>query len=134
MLKIEELTYALNLGRVSKGNCYALFLPYAKQSEEALKSLEAWHKENGKNLEIDLESGRRRLQGLEGFIMSIPALFDDDLHYKEVSKSTTSMITKQLSNRPDFISPDDPDLFREDVQLIAKDGKLYYLPEAGSEE
>lgn len=47
MLKIEELTYALNLGQVSKENCYSMFLPYARQAEDSLKALAAWHKETG---------------------------------------------------------------------------------------
>lgn len=94
MLKIEELTYALNLGKVSKENCYSMFLPYAKQADEALKALESWHKETGVALEIDLDASRRRRQGIEGFFMNIPALFNDDLHYRDVSKTTVSMITK----------------------------------------
>ena len=131
MLKIEELTYALNLGKVSKENCYSMFLPYAKQADEALKALESWHRETGVALEIDLEASRRRRQGIEGFLMNIPALFNDDLHYRDVSKRTVSMISKQTTEHHTAASNGDPDLFREDVRLIAKDGKLFYLPETG---
>lgn len=128
MVKIDELTYALNLGQVSKENCYAMSLPYAKQAEEALLSLEKWHKQTGANLEIDLDANRRRRQGIEGFFMNIPALFNDDLHYKGVAKRTVSMISKQSSGPQSVMESDAPDLFKEDVRLIAKDGKLYYLP------
>ena len=129
MLKIEELTYTLNLGKVSKENCYSMFLPYAKQADEALKALESWHKETGVALEIDLDASRRRRQGIEGFFMNIPALFNDDLHYRDVSKRTVSMITRQSSGQHTVTAKDDSDLFQEDIRLIAKDGKLYYLPE-----
>jgi hypothetical protein len=37
MGKIGELTYALNLGVVSKDYCYAMYLPFAKQAEGTLK-------------------------------------------------------------------------------------------------
>jgi hypothetical protein len=129
MLKIEELTYALNLGKVSRENCYSMFVPYAKQADEALKALEAWHKETGVSLEIDLDASRRRRQGIEGFFMNIPALFNDELHYKGIPKSTVAMIAKQSEGMYAAVSKGDPDLFREDVRLIAKEGKLYYLPE-----
>lgn len=128
MLKIEELTYALNLGKVSKENCYSMFLPYAKQADEALKALESWHKETGVALEIDIDASRRRRQGIEGFFMNIPAIFNDDLHYKDVSKRTVSMISRQSSGQSTVSVDRGTDLFREDVRLIAKDGKLYYLP------
>lgn len=133
MLKIEELTYALNLGNISKANCYAMFLPYEKQAADALKSLKNWHDETGRTLEIDLEASRRKRQGIEGFFMNIPALFKDDLHYKDVSKITVSMISRQSIGKPSPTNQDTADLFQEDVRLIAKDGKLYYLPKASGE-
>lgn len=37
MYKISDLSYALNLGAISRENSFALYLPYAKQSEGALK-------------------------------------------------------------------------------------------------
>ena len=129
MLKIEEMTYALNLGKVSKENCYSMFMPYSKQADDALKALESWHKEIGLALEIDLDASRRRRQGLEGFFMNIPALFNDDLHYRDVSKRTVSMITGQRTGQHTATGHNDTNLFQEDVRLIAKDGKLYYLPE-----
>ena len=111
-----------------------MFLPYAKQADEALKALESWHKETGVALEIDLDASRRRRQGVEGFFMNIPALFKDELHYKVISKSTVSMIEKQSTGQHTSVSNSDPDLFREDVRLIAKDGKLYYLPKVKAAE
>ena len=61
--KEQNNTYALNLGAVSKENCYAMYLPYAKQTEAALVQLKDWHKENASKLEIDVESTRRKRQG-----------------------------------------------------------------------
>ena len=61
--------------------------------------------------------------------MNIPALFNDDLHYKNISGSTVSMISNQSTGETIIAPEDGPDLFREDVQLIAKDGKVFYLPQ-----
>ena len=88
-----------------------------------------WHKDNGLKLKIDLESSRRRRQGIEGLFMNIPALFDDNLHYKSISKNTVKMISKQSHENTPRTHESETDLFQEDVRLIAKDGKLYYLPE-----
>ena len=128
MGKIGELTYALNLGVVSKDYCYAMYLPFAKQAEGTLNMLNEWHSNNVKRLEIDTKSTRRKRQGIEGFFMSIPAVFNDDLNYIGISQNTILMISQQ-SHASANVKPDSyADYFQEDVELIAKDGKLYYLP------
>ena len=129
MYKIGDLTYALNLGVVSRENSYSMYLPYAKQAEGALEKLNAWHKGNRSKLEIDIDETRRKRQGVEGFFMNIPALFNDDLHYKAISKRTAAMISRQSDGSKTIKLADDTNLFQKDVRLVAKNGKLYYLPE-----
>ena len=134
MQEIGELSYVLNLGAVSRENCSAMFLPYARQAEEALEALKAWHRKTGAALEIDLDENRRRLQGVEGFFMNIPAIFNQKLHYRELSKSTASMIAKQSAGQRKTAPRREADPFQKDVCLIVKDGKLYYLPEEQEKE
>ena len=129
MLEIGELSYALNLGAVSRENCSAMFLPYARQADEALEALKAWHKKTGAALEIDLDGNRRRRQGVEGFFMNIPAIFNQKLHYRELPERTASMIAKQSAGQQNAALQHETDRFQKDVCLIVKDGKLYYLPE-----
>ena len=129
MLEIGELSYALNLGAVSRENCSAMFLPYARQADEALEALKAWHKKTGAALEIDLDENRRRRQGVEGFFMNIPAIFNQKLHYRELPERTASMIAKQSAGQQSTALQHETDRFQKDVCLIVKDGKLYYLPE-----
>ena len=81
--RIEELSYALNLGAVSKEYCYNHYTLYAKQSENALSQLNSWHIATDKRLKIDVDSARMRRKGVSGFLMNAPALFDDNLHYKK---------------------------------------------------
>ncbi|MBR5410524.1 MAG: hypothetical protein IK104_07605 [Clostridia bacterium] len=128
LVKIGELTYTLNLGAVSREYCYAMYMPYTKQAEAALDQLNEWHKKNGSKLEIDIEATRRKRQGFENFIMFIPALFNDDLHYKSISERTAEMITDQTFGTAELSANDNKDLFQEDVRLVAKEGKLYFLP------
>lgn len=129
MLEIGELSYALNLGAVSRENCSAMFLPYARQADEALEALKAWHRKTGAALEIDLDENRRRRQGVEGFFMNIPAIFNQKLHYRELPERTASMIAKQSAGQQNAALQHETDRFQKDVCLIVKDGKLYYLPE-----
>ncbi len=132
MGEIGDLTYALNLGAVSKENCYAMYLPYAKQAESSLVMLNDWHKLNGAKLEIDVESNRRKRQGIERLFMNIPALFNEELHYKSISEQTAEMINRQTFGTAQVKPADEKDLFQEDVRLVMKEGKLYYLPSAHS--
>lgn len=129
MLEIGELSYALNLGAASRENCSAMFLPYARQANEALEALKAWHEKTGAALEIDLDENRRRRQGVEGFLMNIPAIFNQKLRYRELPERTASMIAKQSAGQQNAALQHETDRFQKDVCLIVKDGKLYYLPE-----
>lgn len=128
MYKISDLSYALNLGAISRENSYALYLPYANQSEGALKKLMDWHKGNGEKFQISMDESRRKRQGVEGFFMGALGVFNDDFNYKKVSGRTVALIEHQADGKVLTVPIVNNDLFQEDVRLVAKDGKLYYLP------
>lgn len=130
MAEIAELTYTLNKGAVSRDSSYALLLPYASQAESSLEKLSAWHGDHMSKLEIDTKSSRRRRQGIDAAVHAIPALFEDDFHYKEISSRTSKMIRRQRRGSSAAETADGPDLYQEDVTLIMKDGAVYYLPPA----
>lgn len=128
MFKIADLTYALNMGVLSRENSYALYLPYAKQAENSLLKLANWHKEIADKLEVSLEDGRRKMQGLGGFLIKYTVgQINDDFNYKTISEETTMLIERQ-SEESQIALPKKDDLYQEDVRLIAKEGKLFYLP------
>ena len=130
MYKIADLTYAMNLGIMSRENSLALCIPYTKQAESALIQLNDWHKEYADKYGIDVEESRRKRQGIEGFVMrGIAAVFDEKLNYKKVSSKTISYLEHQSDTSKVAAISGEKDLFHEDVTLIAKEGKLYYLPE-----
>lgn len=128
MNKLGDLTYALNLGAASRENCYALYRPYVKQADGALVQLNEWHKDNILRHKIDVASSKRMRNGIEGFFMNIPAVFNNDLHFKKIPKDTVRMIRKQSDGSSAQMHKNEGDLFREDVRLIAKEGKLFFLP------
>ena len=129
LLKIEELIYTLNLGKISKDRCYSMFSPYNKQADDALQALKTWHKKTCDELKIDLDDKRRRRVGIMRYIMKVPAIFNDNLRYGNISKNTALMISHQVSDHKSVIENTDRDLFTENVRLVIKNGKLFYLPE-----
>ena len=129
MYKIADLTYVLNLGAISKENSYALYQPYATQSEGTLKKLKNWHSDNVERLKIDVTKNRRKRQGVEGFFMGALGLINDDFNYKKISQGMVNLLESQIEGGIVLKPSDETDLFQEDVRLIAKEGKLFYLPD-----
>ncbi len=127
--RIAELSYTMNLGAVSRENSKAVLLPCAGQAMEAREQLAAWHEACCKRLQIDVDAAWRKRQGFEGLLTAVPGWFREEYKYKYLPKETVMMIRKQTDTQARVDAADD--LFREEVQLIAKDGKLYYLPPSG---
>lgn len=81
-------------------------------------------------LNIDTEERRRKRDGLDGALHFIPSLFKDELKYKAIKQNTVNLIATQSAVHEEIHHYDTSDLYAEDVQLIAKDGRIYYLPES----
>lgn len=124
--KISELRYTLHLGAVSREHCVALLSIYTNQVAETQKRLTGWHQTTTERLGIDISEVRRKRAGFDGVIHFLPGLLNDDLNFRTIEKDTARMIEKQsASNIHEY---DTSDLYAEDVQLISKGGKIYYLP------
>lgn len=128
--KISDLRYTLHLGAVSREQCRALLPTYTKQVFDTQEMLSGWHKDSVKRLSIDTENEKRKRDGLDGFIHLLPGLFNSDLKFRAIAKGTATMIAAQTSGHDGEIQQDNSDLYAEDVQLISKNGKIYYLPAA----
>ncbi len=125
--EIGELIYVMNLGAVSKESSSAIFNAHFEQSSIALQRLNAWHRTNISRFEIDVDGQRRKRQGFDGFIMTVPAVFDHKLKYRQMSSRTVANIQEQMQR--ELPQPGKSvDLFQEDVRLVSKEGRLYYLP------
>lgn len=128
--KISDLRYTLHLGGVSREQCMALIPTYTKQVNDTQDRLTAWHQDNVKRLNIDTEEKRRKRKGIDGAVHFIPGMFNGDFKFKKIDKSTVNMITTQASGYEYMYQQDATDLYAEDVQLISKEGKIYYLPQS----
>lgn len=133
LYKISDLRYTLYLGTVSREQCIALLPTYSKQVSDTQVRLTAWHEGITKRLGIDTDETRRKRAGFDGVIHFIPGVFNDDLNFRGIEKKTANMITAQKTGHEEAHRIDTSELYAEDVQLISKDGKIYYLPERKAE-
>ena len=78
-------------------------------------------------LRIDLRKERIAKAGIEA-VISIPFGWIDEKHsYKAIKKTTVQEIASQANSA--FGNAEQlMDVYIEDVELISKDGKYYYLP------
>jgi len=127
LCKISELRYTLHLGAVSREQCVALLSTYTNQVADTQNRLTQWHQATAQRLKISASEMRRKRDGIDGAIRFIPGLFKDDLNFRAIAENTAKMIKIQTAGRSDVCAYDTSDLYAEDVQLIAKEGKIYYL-------
>lgn len=128
LYKISDLKYTLHMGTVSRKQCIALLPTYTKQVEDTQVLLTGWHQTSLKRLGVDTDKIRRKRDGFDGVIHFFPGLFNDDINFRAIDEKTVSMITDQVSGQSLEHFHDTSDLYAEDVQLISKAGKIYYLP------
>lgn len=128
LYKISDLRYTLHMGAVSREQCVALLPTYTKQVEDTQALLTGWHQTSVKRLGIDTDEIRRRRAGFDGVIHFLPGLFNDELNFRAIDEKTVGMIAAQASAKSIEYPQDNSELYAEDVQLISKDGKIFYLP------
>lgn len=133
MSKIAELKHTLHLGAVSREQCGALLPTYSKQVQDALNQLCSWHQVQVEKFKINVEESNRKRTGFDSFIHTIPGWINEKNRYRSVSENTVKKIVDQ-TNRYDIPQKTDMiDLFQEDVKIIAKEGKIYYLPQEAAQ-
>lgn len=132
LYKISDLRYTLQLGSVSREQCGAILLVYSQQVIDTQSRLSNWHQDISKILNIELEENRRKRRGFDGAFHYVPGLINKKLNFREIDQNTVAMIGLQVSGTNDFHVPQQAqtELYQEDVELISKNGKVYYLPEA----
>lgn len=125
--EISKLTYTLNLGEVSIEKCFSSFNNLLNHSNESRQLVPKWHLSNLSKLGIELDNNRFKKQGIERIVAKPLSLIDKKWDYKKLESSLKNKIIHQNQNKEVAIYGQD-DLFDEDVELIIKDGKYYYLP------
>lgn len=82
-----------------------------------------------KRLGIKIDEICRKRAGLDGAIHFIPGLLKDEYKFRSIDMKTVKMIIEQAIGYEEQCAAYTSELYNEDVQLISKDGRLYYLPE-----
>lgn len=133
LAEISKLTYLLGKGSMSTDRSYSSYNKYLEQSVQTRTLLGQWHDGQVKALRIDLNKERISKAGFEAVISAIPGLIDDKFNYKELKQSLAREISTQTNPIPG--SSDAPkQVYDEDVEIIIKDGKYYYLHESSDME
>lgn len=127
LCRISDLRYALHLGAVSREHCTALLPTYTQQVKQTQDRLMRWHQDTTERLGVDTAEARRKRGGIDRVIHFIPGVFNDSANFRPISVTTARMIDSQ-SNGNTVPCLDESDLYAYDVQLVAKNGKIYYLP------
>lgn len=127
--EISKLTYLLGKGGISSNMCYSLFNKFFEQSVQTRNLLEQWHDRQVKSLCIDLGKNRITKTGVEGFFSAIPGFMDDKWKYKDLKQGLVQKINTQIKPKPKALNKPE-EIYDEDVQIIIKDGKYYFLHEA----
>ena len=128
LYRISELKYTLHMGAVSREQCGAMLPTYTNQVAETQMRLTEWHQQTAKRLKIDMTETRRKRDGFDGVIHFVPGLFNDNLNFRSIEASTAEMIQTQSEGKQVTYEHDTSNLYSEDVQLIIKGDKVYYLP------
>ena len=128
LYRISELKYTLHMGAVSREQCGAMLPIYTNQVAETQMRLTEWHQQTAKRLKIDTVETRRKRDGIDGVIHFVPGLFNDNLNFRSIEAGTAEMIQTQSEGKQVTYEHDTSNLYSEDVQLIIKDDKIYYLP------
>lgn len=133
MYTIVELRHALHLGTVSREQCGALLPTYSKQVRDALNQLSSWHQAQMEKFKINIEENNRKRIGFDSFVHMIPGWIKEESKYRSVSDNTVKKIVAQTTRYDIPKKTDVIDLFQEDVKILAKEGKIYYLPQGSAQ-
>ncbi|WP_197719714.1 hypothetical protein [Parvimonas micra] len=126
--KISDLSYTLNLGKASREQCSDILTKYKNDVSKIQNSLNSWHNEMVQSLNINLESNLIKRVGIDKVIHYPFILVNEKYNYRSIDENTTKMIIGQSPKFEIQSNYDTSELYNEDVQIISKGGKLYYLP------
>ena len=129
---ISELKYALGFGSVTKDFCAASFRVCLAEVSKSQKSLKKWHYDEIGKLGVDTSSLQYKRKGVNAALHFFPSLFKKDYKYKKLPEEVAAMIEEQRTCSVADYKPSEGCSFESDLELVVKDGKIYYL-EASAE-
>ncbi|WP_264229389.1 hypothetical protein [Acholeplasma laidlawii] len=126
--EISKLVYIMNFGDVSLEKSFDDYNSLLQESNKLRRHIADWHNKNMDMLGIDINKDRFKKSGLEGVLFKpLSALLDDKWDYKRLDLSMKNMINSQRDQRI-HATDNHYNVFQDDVIVINKDGKYYYIP------
>lgn len=129
LFEIADLRYTLHRGAMSREQCVSVLNSYIEMVCDTQTMLTEWHNTNMQRLGIDLQENRRKRTGIDGFLHALPSKINEKYKYKDIETETVELISNQTLGYTHSNFAYTSELYTKDVQLISKDGKIYYLPE-----
>ena len=75
--------------------------------------------------QIDISNNTRKRFGWDKIIHIVPSRIDEKYKLKALSENTVKRIEEQMSEP---VKQNSFNIYSQDVKLISKDGKVFYLP------
>lgn len=126
--EISKLNYLLERGRVTPEMSYELYRKYEQQSSQTREKLVQWQSAKINHFQIDLENHRRSKKGIESVISKPMTLIDERWHYHEIDLEFNGVLSR-LQDRPESDIKQLDDVYDNDVSVVIRDGKYFYLEE-----
>ncbi len=127
LYQINILDFTLHLGIKGKAQCFGSFTLHTSKIESIHTRLVGWHNTQCEVLKIDLAESRRKHTGFLAFLEKPISWINDDWNYQKIGGQMVKMIKGQTADIS-TISYTANNLFNEEVEIIAKGGKYFYLP------
>ena len=127
LYQINILDFTLHLGIKDKEQCFGSFTLHTSKIESIHTRLVGWHNTQCEVLKIDLTESRRKHTGFLALLEKPISWINDDWNYQEIGGQMVKMIKGQTADIS-TISYTVDNLFNEEVEIIAKGGKYFYLP------
>lgn len=122
LAEISKLTYLLGKGTVSSEMSYSVYNDYLAQSVGARNALEGWHDKQARTHRIDLDKNRKS----KNWFAALPGIINEEWKYQPLKEGLADKISSQSQTAPTAIASP-KEIFEEDVEIIIRDGKYYYL-------
>lgn len=127
--EISKLTYLLGKGEISTEMGYSIYFTYLNQTNQVRTNLEKWHDTHAELLGIDMDKNRIAKNGFDRVIAKLPGLVNDNINYRELKPGLVQKVNSQKISHQSS-SPDSIDFYNQDVQIIIREGKYYYLKDS----
>ena len=127
MYMIADLNYVLHLGALSQDQAYVTYTSMYNQTSKMIERLHKWHTVHTKKFGVDVDRAVLERKGLDAILHKPLGLIDEVHNYKKMTKKEVVNIRNQVNTQVENRLTDTRDLFNEDVRVVFKDDKVFYL-------